>query len=149
MSGIDVRHVPYKGGASLIAVMGNESQFTIAPGPSLMGYIRGGRLRALATGGEKRSPQTPDLPTISEAGVQGYVSTGWAGLMAPKGIPKPVFDKLYAALIKVLNNPTTRELLERQGGDPVTSTPAEFIRFIDEEYARFGEAIRLANLRVE
>ena len=149
MSGIDVRHVPYKGGASLIAVMGNESQFTIAPGPSVMGYIRGGRLRALATGGEKRSPQTPDLPTISEAGVPGYLSTGWAGLMAPKGISKPVFDKLYTALIKVLNNPATRGLLERQGGDPVTSTPAEFIKFIDEEYARFGEAIRLANLRVE
>ena len=149
MSGIDVRHVPYKGGASLIAVMGNESQFTIAPGPSLMGYIRGGRLRALASGGEKRSPLTPDLPTISEAGVAGYLSTGWAGLMAPKGIPKPIFDKLYATLIKVLNNPTTRELLERQGGDPVTSTPAEFIKFIDEEYARFGDAIRLANLKVD
>jgi len=148
-SGIDVRHVPYKGGASLIAVMGNESQFTIAPGPAVIGYIRGGRLRALATGGEKRSPQTPDLPTISEAGVPGYLSTGWAGLMAPKGVPKPVFDKLYAAIIKVLNNPATRELLERQGGDPVTSTPAEFIKFIDEEYARFGEAIRLANLKVE
>ena len=149
MSGIDVRHVPYKGGASLIAVMGNESQFTIAPGPSVMGYIRGGRLRALATGGDKRSPLTPDFPTISEAGLPGYLSTGWAGLMAPKGIPKPIFDKLYSTFIKVLNNPVTRELLERQGGDVVTSTPAEFVKFINEEYARFGEAIRLANLKVE
>jgi tripartite-type tricarboxylate transporter receptor subunit TctC len=149
MSGIDVRHVPYKGGASLIAVMGNESQFTIAPGPSVMGYIRGGRLRALATGGDKRSPLTPDLPTISEAGLPGYFSTGWAGLMAPRAISKPIFEKLYATLIKVLNSPATRELLERQGGDPVTSTPAEFTRFIGEETARFGEAIRLANLTVE
>lgn len=149
MSGIDVRHVPYKGGASLIAVMGNESQFTIAPGPALMGYVRGGRLRAIATGGEKRSPQLPDLPTISESGVPGFVSTGWSGLMAPKGIPKPIFDKLYGALIKVVNNPTTRELLERQGGDPVTNTPAEFVRFMNEEYARFSEAIRLANLKVD
>jgi tripartite-type tricarboxylate transporter receptor subunit TctC len=148
-TGIDVRHVPYKGGASLIAIMGNESQFTIAPGPSVIGPVRSGRLRALATGGEKRSPQTPDLPTIAEAGVPGYVSTGWAGLMAPKGIAKPVFDKLYATLTKVVNDPATRELLERQGGDPVTSTPAEFVRFIHEEYARFGEAIRLANLKVE
>ena len=148
-TGIDVHHVPYKGGASLIAVIGNESQFTIAPGPSVMSHVRSGRLRALATGGEKRSPQTPDLPTIAEAGVPGYVSTGWAGLMAPKGIVKPVFDKLYATLVKVVNAPATRELLERQGGDPVTSTPAEFVRFINEEYARFGEAIRLANLKVE
>jgi len=148
-TGIDVHHVPYKGGASLIAVMGNESQFTIAPAPSVINHVRSGRLRALASGGEKRSPQTPDLPTIAEAGVPGYVSTGWTGLMAPKGIPKPIFDKLYATLVKVVNNPATRELLERQGGDPVTNTPAEFVKFINEEYARFGQAIKLANLKVE
>ncbi len=149
MAGIDVRHVPYKGGASLIAVMGNESQFTIAPGPSVMAHIRSGRLRALASGGEKRSPLTPELPTIAESGVTGYLSTGWAGLMAPKGIARPVFEKLQATLIKVVKDPVTRELIERQGGDPVTNTPAEFVRFIKEEYARFGEAIRLANLKVE
>jgi tripartite-type tricarboxylate transporter receptor subunit TctC len=149
LAGIDVRHVPYKGGASLIAVMGNESQFTIAPGPSLMGYVRSGRLRALASGGDKRSPLTPDLPTISEAGVPGYLSTGWAGLMAPKGIARPVFDKIYATLIKVVRDAQTRELIERQGGEVVTNTPDEFVRFVKEEYARFGEAIRLANLKVE
>ena len=148
-TGIDVHQVPYKGGASLIAVIANESQFTIAPSPAVMAHVRSGRMRALASGGEKRSPQTPDLPTISEAGVPGYVSTGWAGLMAPKGVAKPVFDKLYASLVKVVNQPATRELLERQGGDPVTTTPAEFIKLINEEYARFGEAIRLANLKVE
>ena len=148
-TGIEVHHVPYKGAASLIAIIGNESQFTIAPGPSVMAHVRSGRLRALASGGDKRSPQTPDLPTIGEAGVPGYVSTGWTGLMAPKGLTRPVFARLYATLVKVVNTPATRELLERQGGDPVTSTPAEFVKFINEEYARFGEAIRLANLKVE
>ena len=148
-TGIDVHQVPYKGGASLIAVIANESQFTIAPSPAVMAHVRSGRMRALASGGEKRSPQTPDLPTISEAGVPGYVSTGWAGLMAPKGVAKPIFDKLYASLVKVVSQPATRELLERQGGDPVTTTPAEFIKLINEEYARFGEAIKLANLKVE
>jgi tripartite-type tricarboxylate transporter receptor subunit TctC len=149
MAGLDVHHVPYKGGASMIAVIGNESQLTIAPGPALMGYIRSGRLRALAIGGEKRSPLTPELPTIAEAGVPGYVSTGWIGLMAPKGVPQPIFDKLYATLVQTVNDPTTRELLERQGGEPVTSTPAEFARFISAEQVRFGVAIRLANLKVE
>ena len=90
-----------------------------------------------------------ELPTIIEAGVPGYLSTGWAGLMAPKGITQPVFDKLYKTLVKVMQDPATREQIERQGGDPVSSTPAEFARFIKEEYARFGEAIRLANLKVE
>jgi tripartite-type tricarboxylate transporter receptor subunit TctC len=149
MSGIDVQHVPYKGGASLIAVMSNEAQFTIAPGPAVMIHVRGGRLRALATGGETRSPLTPDLPTIAESGVPGYVSTGWSGIMAPKGTPKAILDKLHSTLVKVINDPVTREQMERQGGEPATSTPAEFLRFINEEYQRFGQAIKLANLKVE
>jgi tripartite-type tricarboxylate transporter receptor subunit TctC len=149
LAGIDVLHVPYKGGASLIAVMSNESQFTIAPGPAVMGHVRGGRLRALATGGEKRSPLTPELPTIAEAGVPGYISTGWSGLMAPKKTPKAIVDKIHAALTRTLNDPATRKLMEAQGGEPVTSTGAEFIKLINEEYKRFGQAVKLANLKVE
>ncbi len=149
MTGIDVLHVPYKGGASLIAVMGNEAQFTIAPGPAVLGHVRARRLRALATGGERRSPATPDLPTIIEAGVPGFVSTGWAGIMAPKATSKPILDKLHATIVKVVNDPATREMIERQGGDPVTSSPAEFTRFIEQEYARFSQAIRIAKLKVE
>lgn len=149
MTGINVLHVPYKGGASLIAVMGNEAQFTIAPGPAVLGHVRAGRLRALATGGEKRSPLTPDLPTIIEAGVPGFVSTGWAGLMAPKATPKRILDKLHATLVKVVKDPATREMIERQGGDPVVNTPAEFTKFIGQEYARFSQAISIAKLKVE
>lgn len=149
MADIDVLHVPYKGGASLIAVMSNESQFTIAPGPAVMGHVRGGRLRALATGGEKRSPLTPELPTIAEAGVPGYVSTGWSGLMAPRKTPRPIVEKVHAALTRTLNDPATRKLMEAQGGEPATSTGAEFIRLIDEETKRFSQAIKLANLKVE
>lgn len=149
MTGVDVHHVPYKGGASLIAVMSNEAQLTIAPAPAVMAHVRGGRLRALGTGGERRSPLTPDLPTISEAGVPGYISTGWSGLMAPRKTPKPILEKLYATLVKVVNDPVTREQMERQGGEPLTSTPAEFLKLIDAEYKRFGEAIRIAKLKVE
>ena len=149
MAKIDVLHVPYKGGASLIAVIANEAQFTIAPGPALMGHVRGGRLRAVATGGEKRSILTPELPTISESGVPGFVSTGWSGLMAPRKTPKPVLDKLHATRVKVIADPATRELLERQGGEPVTTTPAEFLAFINQEHERFGSAIRIAKLDVQ
>jgi tripartite-type tricarboxylate transporter receptor subunit TctC len=149
MAGVDVLHVPYKGGASLIAVMSNESQFTIAPGPAVLGHVRGGRLRALATGGEKRSPVTPELPTIAEAGVPGYVSTGWSGLMAPKKTPVPILAKIHAALTRTVNDPATRKLMEAQGGEPATSTGAEFVKLINDEYRRFGQAIKLANLKVE
>ena len=149
MAGIEVLHVPYKGGASLIAVISNESQFTIAPGPAVMGHVRGGRLRALATGGETRSPLTPELPTIAEAGVPGYVSTGWSGLLAPRKTPKPIIEKIHTALTRTLNDPATRKLMEAQGGEPVTSSGAEFIRLIDAETKRFGQAIKLAHLKVE
>ena len=149
MAGIDVLHVPYKGGASLIAVISNESQFTIAPGPAVMGHVRGGRLRALATGGDKRSPVTPELPTIAESGVPGYVSTGWSGLMAPKKTPRTILDKIHGALARTVNDPATKKLMEAQGGEPLTGTGAEFLKLINEEYKRFGQAIKLANLKVE
>ncbi len=149
MAGIDIHHVPYKGGASLIAVMGNEAQVQIAPAPSLMTHVRSGRLRALASGGEKRSPVTPELPTIAESGVPGYLSTGWAGLMVPKGTPKPIIDKLHVTLVRSVGDPATRELMGRQGAEPITGTGAEMVKFIHDEYARFGQAIKLAKLKVE
>jgi tripartite-type tricarboxylate transporter receptor subunit TctC len=149
MAGIDLHHVPYKGGTSLLAVIAGESNLSIAPAPALMVHVRSGRLRALATGGETRSPLTPDLPTISEAGVPGFVSTGWVGLMAPKGIPKPIFDRIYSTLIKVMNDPATREMLARQGADPITSTPEDMLKLINAEYGRFTQAIKLAGLTVQ
>jgi tripartite-type tricarboxylate transporter receptor subunit TctC len=149
MAAIDALHVPYKGGASLIAVMSNESQFTIAPGPAVIGHVRGGRMRALATGGERRSPLTPELPTIAESGVPGYVSTGWSGLMAPKKTPAPIIAKIHTALTRTVNDPATRKLMEAQGGEPMASTGAEFVKLINDEYRRFGQAIKLANLKVE
>lgn len=149
MAAIDVHHVPYKGGTSLISVVAGESQLSIAPAPALIGHVRSGRLKALGTGGEKRSPMLPDLPTIAEAGVPGYLSTGWAGLMAPKGLPKPVFNKVYTSLHKVLAEPATREAFERQGAETMSSTPAEMLKFINEEQARFSQAIKLAGLTVQ
>jgi tripartite-type tricarboxylate transporter receptor subunit TctC len=149
MTSIDVVHVPYKGGASLTAVIGNEAQFTIAPGPAVMGHVRANRLRAIASGGEKRSPLTPDLPTINESGVPGYVSTGWAGIMAPKRTPKAILDRIFGTMKKSLSDPATREHMERQGGEPLISTPAEMLKLINDDYARMGQAIKVAKLKVE
>lgn len=150
MANIDVVHIPYKGGgASVLAVMANESQVSIGPAPAMLTHVRAGRLRALATGGERRTPLMPDLPTMIEAGVPAYVSTGWIGLSAPKNLPKAIVDKLHATLVKVVNMPDTREAFANQGADAVTSTPGEFARFIREEYERFGQAVRLANLKAE
>jgi tripartite-type tricarboxylate transporter receptor subunit TctC len=149
MTGVDVHHIPYKGGTSVVNVIAGESHMTIVPGPSVMSHVRANRVRVLGTGGEKRSPLTPDVPTIAEAGVPGYVSTGWAGLMAPKGLPKPIFDKIYASLEKMMRDPTTREHFMRQGADPIFTTPAEMVAMIEAEYGRFGQAIKLAGLTIQ
>ena len=149
MTGIDVQHVPYKGGASLVAVIANEAQFTIAPMPAVMGHVRAGKLRALATGGDRRSSVVGELPTIAESGVAGYVSTGWMGILMPRGVARPVFDRVYGAIHRTLKDPATRENLQRQGGEPMASTPQEFLQLIREETDRFRLAIKLAGLRVE
>jgi tripartite-type tricarboxylate transporter receptor subunit TctC len=148
--GAETTHVPYKGGgASVAAVIASESQFTITPLPAVLTHVKSGRLRALGTGGERRSTQLPDVPTIAEGGLPKFQSTGWIGLMAPGGLPQPVFGKVRAALVQAMKQPDTREQIERQGGDPVVSTPEEFAKFIREEWDRFGQAIRAATLKVE
>ena len=149
LAGVDAVHVPYKGGGALnAAVIANETQFSVTPLPGALPHIRSGRLRALGTGGDKRSTQMPDVPTIAEAGVP-FLSTGWTGILATTGTPKPVLDKIHATLLNVMAQPEMREMIERQGADAVTSTPEAFGRFIREEWSRYAPAIKAANIRIE
>ena len=149
-AGLDVVHVPYKGGgASVAATISGESPATITPAPAVLGHIRAGRLRALASGSPKRSPLTPELPTLAESGLPGFVSNGWIGLLAPKGTPKPVVDKLYAAVVKTVSDPTIARNMEKAGGDPETMAPADFVKFMNEDWERFGKAIRFAKLKAD
>lgn len=149
-AGIDSVHVPYKGGGALAAaLLSNESQFTVTPLPGVLPHIRSGRLRALGTGGEKRSAQLPDVPTLAESGLPGYQSTGWTGLLAPKGTPRPIIDKVRSALLKVLSQPDVRAQIEQQGADIVTSTPEQFAKFMREEWDRAAVAIKAAKIRIE
>lgn len=150
MANIEALHVPYKGaGASLGAVIAGESHVTIVPAPSVMGHVRAGRVRALAMGGEKRSEIAPELPTIIEAGLPGYVSNGWAGLTAPRKTPKPILAKLHATLIKSVSDPATNGALTRLGAEPLTSTPSEFASLIAKDWKSFGEAIRVSGITVD
>lgn len=150
MADINVLHVAYKGAGPLVTgVISGESQVTLGPAPAWMVHVQAGRARALAMGGAKRSVLWPDLPTISETGLPGYVSDGWAGLMAPARLPKPIMDKLHATLVKAVNDPTTNEALKKIGAEPVTSTPSDFGKLIAKDWKTFGEAIRVANLKVE
>jgi tripartite-type tricarboxylate transporter receptor subunit TctC len=149
MAGITVLHVPYKGaGPSLNAVMSGESQVTFVPAPSVMGHVHAGRLRALAVGGEKRAEAAPELPTVIEAGIPGFVSSGWAGLEAQSKVPKRIIDKLRQTLHAAVADPATNAALKRTGAEPVTSgSGADFAALIKRDWKSFGDAIRVAGLK--
>lgn len=150
MANINVLHVAYKGAGPLVAgVFSGESHVTIGPAPAWMVHVQAGRARALAMGGEKRSVLWPDLPTIIESGLPGYVSDGWAGLMGPRNLPKSLVRKLHDTLIKTVNDRPTNEALKKVGAEPQTSTPAEFASLIAKDWKAIGEAIRVANLKVD
>jgi tripartite-type tricarboxylate transporter receptor subunit TctC len=148
MAGINVLHVPYKGaGASLGAAISGESQVSIVPAPSVMGHLRAGRLRPLAMGGEKRSPIAPEIPTIIESGVPGYVSNGWGGLIVPVKTPKAIQKKLYDTLHQAMNDPATNAAMVKLGAEPLLSTPAEFAAVIKRDWKAYGDAIRVSGIQ--
>jgi tripartite-type tricarboxylate transporter receptor subunit TctC len=148
MAGINVLHVPYKGaGASLGAAISGESLVTLVPAPSVMGHLRAGRLRPLAVGAEKRTSVAPELPTIIEAGVPGFISNGWAGLIAPIKTPKPIQKKLFDAVHKAMNDAQTNAAMVKLGAEPLLSTPAEFAAVIKRDWKAYGDAIRVSGIQ--
>jgi tripartite-type tricarboxylate transporter receptor subunit TctC len=147
---VDVLHVAYKGAGPLVTgVISGESHVTLGPAPAWMVHVQSGRARAIAMAGEKRSVLWPDLPTISESGLPGFVSDGWAGLMGPRGLPKDIVAKLHDALVRSVNDPATNEGLKKIGAEPRTTTPAAFAELINNDWKTYGEAIRVAKLKVE
>ena len=142
-------HVPYKGGGpSVASVVAGESQWTITPAPAVAGLIRSGKLRAIAHSLPKRDPLLGDLPSVAET-VPGYEYSGWNGLLAPKGTPKPVLDKLRNALIKATQTPELKKAFEQQLTQVYTNTPAEFRAFVGKEFKEMGPVIKAAGLKVE
>lgn len=148
MGGFSSLHVPYKGGSSTPAVAAGESHWSINPAPSVQGLVKAGRLRAIGHTLPKRSALLGDLPAIAET-VPGYDYGGWQGLLAPRATPKPILDKLRQGLLKTMNLPETRDIMNRQGAEVVTNTPEEFLKFVQEEIRKFGPVIKSAGLKVE
>jgi tripartite-type tricarboxylate transporter receptor subunit TctC len=147
-AGIEVLHVPYKGaGPSLAAAVSGESHVTFVPVPSVLGLIRTGQVRGIAVGGSKRSAAAPDLPTVSESGIAGFDLVGWAGLAAPRALPKVIMDKLHATLHHAVNHPETNTALRHVGAEPLAGTPQEFAALIKRDWTSYGDAIRIAGLK--
>ena len=143
MTGTDLLHIPYKGSApAMTDLLGGQTSVMFDNMPSAIQHVRSGKLRPIAVTTAKRSPELPDVPTIAEAGVPGYEATSWFGMFAPAGTPKPVLDKLHAALIKVLNQADVKKKIAEQGGDVVAETPDQFAAFIQAESVKWGKVVK-------
>jgi tripartite-type tricarboxylate transporter receptor subunit TctC len=147
---VSMIHVPYKGnGPAVIAQLSGEVQLGFNNMLAVLPHAQSGRLRALAVTSARRSPSLPNLPTMAEAGVQGYEATSWNGIFAPARTPRPVIDKIHSEVVKILRTPDVREKLVAAGSDPVGSTPQEFQAYVKLELARWGKVIKDNNIKGE
>lgn len=146
----NIVHIPYRGTAPAITdILAGNISMIITGVPAQLGFIKAGRLRALAVATSKRLPLFPDLPTIAEAGVAGYEATQWYGVLAPAGTPRPVVDKLHGALVKALQGADVKERLASEAGIPVGNSPEEFHAYIQKEIARWAPVIRASGAKPE
>ena len=146
MAGIDVVHVPYRNsGDARTGVISGQVQMMIDAVTTMAPNINAGQVRALATTGTKRSAVLPAVPTASEAGVSGYEATIWLGLMAPAGTPKPIIDRLNAAINTFVKKPEIVELWNKQGAVPMSMTSEEFDKFLRGDIAKWAEVVKRFN----
>jgi tripartite-type tricarboxylate transporter receptor subunit TctC len=150
LAGIQPNHIPYKGGgASIAAVAQGEAHWTVPPLSAAVPQVTAGRMRCLATGGDRRSAVTPDLPTIAESGVSGFRFYGWNGLLAPHATPRAIVLKLNRVMNDVLGSAELRKLYFDLGEEPAHSTPEEFGKLIREDYDKMGKLIKLAGVKAD
>jgi len=150
LAGIDLVHVPYKGGGPMVTdLLGGSVQLAIADQANLMPHVKTGKLRALGVASPKRSAIYPELPTIAESGFAGYEATAWQGLVGPAGMPPDVVRRLNQTLAKVMALPAVRERLISGGLDPVADTPEEFGRFIRSEISKWSKIAKDVGAKAE
>lgn len=150
MSGIQVIHVPYKGGGpALSELMGGQVQALFSIALTAIPQVKAGRIRALAITSARRSALAPDLPTIAESGFPGFEVVGWFGWLAPAGTPKEIIVRLNSEIVRILRLPEMHERLLALGADPIGSTPQAFAAFIKSEHDKWARVIRHANIRAE
>jgi tripartite-type tricarboxylate transporter receptor subunit TctC len=141
--------VPHKGGGpSVNSVVAGQTHWTFTPAPAVMSFIKNGRLRALGQSLPRRSAMLGDIPPVADT-IPGYDYSGWAGLVAPKGTPQPIIDKLHAALVKTLDLAEVKDGLEKQGAEVFTGSPEDFRKFLAQDQGNTVKVIKAANLQAE
>lgn len=150
MAGLQVTHIPYKGGAPALAdLVGGQIQFMLENIPGTLPFVKSGKLRALAVTDTKRSPLLPDLPTLDESGLKGYELVGWNGMFVPAGTPSAVINKLHDGVVAALALPEVKERLSVLGADGVGDTPQHFSAFIKADIAKWAKVVKAAGIKIE
>jgi len=150
MAGVNLTHVPYKGGApAIIDLVAGQVQMMLLNMLNAIPHVKSGKLRALGVTSAARSPYLPDLPTLNEAGLKGYEIVEWYGISAPAKTPKPIIDRLHGELVKIVGSADMKERLARQAAEPVTTTPAEFAAFLKEDVAKYARIVKAAGIKPE
>ncbi len=150
MAGIELTHVPYKGGAPVLtALLSGEVQVTAGGMLALLPQIRAKKLKALAVTSAKRSPVAPEIPTVAESGVARYQVTGWWGLLAPAGTPSSVVARLEREVASQLQSRELRERLSSEGIEAIGSSPQHFAAYLNEDIAKWAKVVKLSGARAE
>ena len=150
MTGVNMAHIPYKGSAGVLAdLIGGQIIVTMDNMPPYVPQVKAGKIRALAVSPAKRSPALPEVPTVAEAGVPGYDSGAWFGLVAPAHMPKDIIDKISRETARILKLPDVSARLADLGAEPVGSTPEQFAVLIKAEIAKWAKVIKDANVELQ
>ncbi|OZI39057.1 LacI family transcriptional regulator [Bordetella genomosp. 1] len=148
--GFELPHVPYRGSAPMVTdLLGGQIQVGITGLPAVQAYAKSGKLKVIALTTGERFASAPDYPTVAEQGFPGFVAPPWSGFFAPKGTPKPIVDKLSAAMREVMADPVLKEKMVAAGSEFTPSTPEAFKAFIDSEIAKWAEAVKISGARVD
>lgn len=150
MTGASMTHVPYKGsGPAMADLLGNQIQLMFDNLPGSLPHVKSGALRALAVTGASRSPALPDVPTMAEAGVTGYVADVWFGVIAPKNLPPEILSKLSTEITQISREKATIDKLSGQGATPLSSSPAEFAQRIQSDTEKWAKIVRSSGASVD
>ncbi len=150
MAKVKTIHVPYKGTApAVIAVLSGETQLTWSSIPAILPHVRAGRVRALGVGNAQRMPSLPEFPTVAEAGIPGFESYAWGGMIGPANMPKDVVARLNKEIIATLNQKDVIDRMLSEGTVPSTSSPEEFLAYEKSELKKWGEVVKMANIKAE
>jgi tripartite-type tricarboxylate transporter receptor subunit TctC len=149
MTGVHMTHVPYKGlSPALVDLLSGEVQAMFSSVVAILPQVKAGRLRAVAVTGKRRLKLLPDVPTVAEAGVDGYEAASWYGILAPAGTPAEIIRKLNGEIVKAIQQPDMQRSLALEGAEPIGSSPEEFAAHIRGELARLGKVARDAKIEL-